>query len=56
MSALGQKQTNRLEIKSDFVRYRPKADKRGCGWNVCFVPIAGHRNKPDWLAIRLARR
>jgi hypothetical protein len=34
MSALGQKQTNGPGPKSDFVRYCPKADKRGRDWIV----------------------
>jgi hypothetical protein len=40
MSALGKKRTNRPGLKLTFVRFGPKADKRGRGWIVRFVPIA----------------
>jgi hypothetical protein len=38
MSLLGQKRTNHRRLKSTFVRFGPKADKRGYGWIVRFVP------------------
>jgi hypothetical protein len=34
MSASGQKRTNHRRLKSTFVRFGPKADKRECGWIV----------------------
>jgi hypothetical protein len=34
MSALGQKQTNHYGLKSTFVCFGPKADKRGRNWIV----------------------
>jgi hypothetical protein len=37
---MGHKRTNRRRPKSTVVRFGPKADKRGCGWNVRSVPIA----------------
>jgi hypothetical protein len=40
MSALGKKRTNHAGPKSEFVRFGPKADIRGCGRIVRFVPIA----------------
>jgi hypothetical protein len=38
ISLLGQKLTNRRGPKLSFVRFCPKADKRGRGWIVRFVP------------------
>jgi len=40
MAAPDQKRTNRPRPKSTFVRFGPKADKRGGGWNVRYVPGA----------------
>jgi len=40
MSAVGQKRTNRRRPKSTFVRFGPKADKRGRDWIVRYVPIS----------------
>jgi hypothetical protein len=40
VSALGQRRTNHRDSKSTFVRFDPKADKRGCGQKVRFVPKA----------------
>jgi hypothetical protein len=37
---LGHKRTNGPELKFGFVRCCPKADKRGRGWIVRFVPKA----------------
>jgi hypothetical protein len=37
---MGQKRTNGLRPKRDFVRYCPKADKRKRGWVVRYVPLA----------------
>jgi hypothetical protein len=34
MSHMGHKRTNYRVPKSNFVRFGPKADKRGCVWNV----------------------
>src|SRR5664279_808395 len=39
MSLMGHKLTNHRGPKSTFVRYGPKADKRGCGWIIRFVPL-----------------
>jgi hypothetical protein len=38
-NTIGQKQTNGHELKFGFVRFSPKADKRGRNSNVRFVPI-----------------
>jgi hypothetical protein len=40
MSLLGHKRTNHRGPKSNFVCFGPKADKRGRGWNVRYVPKA----------------
>jgi hypothetical protein len=37
---MGHKRTNHHGLKSTFVRFGPKADKRGRGWIVRYVPIA----------------
>jgi hypothetical protein len=39
MSLMGHKRTNYRWPKSTIVRFSPKADKCGCGWNVRYVPI-----------------
>ena len=40
MSALGHYRTNHRRPKSTVVRFGPKADKRGYGWIVRYVPKA----------------
>jgi len=37
---VGHKRTSRRGPKSNFVCFGPKADKRGCGWIVRYVPIS----------------
>jgi len=40
VSQVGHKRTSRRGPKSNFVCFGPKADKRGCGWIVRYVPIS----------------
>jgi hypothetical protein len=40
LSLMGHKRTNHRGPKSTFVRFGPKADKRGDGWIVRYVPQA----------------
>jgi hypothetical protein len=40
MSLMGHKRTNRRGLKSTVVRFGPKANKRGYGWIVRFVPLS----------------
>src|SRR5450759_1189496 len=53
MSAVGQKRTNRRRPKSTFVRFGPKADKRGRDWIVRYVPIS---NMDAWSEIGIGAR
>jgi hypothetical protein len=54
MSALGQKRRNHLAPKSTFVRYVPKADKRGHNWIVRLVAEADIREMMREQRDRLA--
>jgi hypothetical protein len=55
MSALGQSRPSNSASQLTFVRFGPKADKRGHNWIVRFVPTAdmptpvtGHRAPGNW--------
>jgi len=49
---LGQKRTNRPELKSTFVRFGPKADKPERNWIVRYVPIGDILNIPTTWGLR----
>jgi hypothetical protein len=46
---MGHKRTNHRGPKSTFVRFGPKADKRGDGWIVRYVPKADNSTAPAFV-------